>query len=531
MGAMKHTAESIELETLATFTAARQRRTGLLIGAMLLTVALVAALAFWDSERQAEATLSDFAQEQATLASSVAADLGNRLQSARRDALLAAEQTLNGQTVSLRLREPYLSLQVEAVSAPDSRPAPGDDAVLVQAPIDAERRISLRVSLTQLLSGLRQLERQDELILLIAPPGALEAQMFFTTAGKQLRSGLLSKALAEPQTFILVPRYKSAHLGLPSRMALAGFAHYDGGPVGTWRVAAVCSALRERDRNRWSRWRAVFTVLLAGGLVLLFGGVALITQRKELEMERALAIANLRRQRDERLLRASKAATMGTLALGITHELATPLGVITGRAEQLLGRLSSDERATRSLQAILDQAHHIGQIIRGFLGLVRGHSPPTEPMPPSEVVRGAVALVDHRFAKANVLLSVSVAEDLPLIRGDLRLLEHVLVNLLLNACDACEDQGQVEVLVTVQNGNILFSVMDNGVGISAADAERVMEPFFTIKPVEKGSGLGLAIANEIVKNHSGELHLSPRTQGGTCATISLPIWQGDSHGS
>ena len=58
-----------------------------------------------------------------------------------------------------------------------------------------------------------------------------------------------------------------------------------------------------------------------------------------------------------------------------------------------------------------------------------------------------------------------------------------------------------------------------------------MEPFFTTKPGEKGTGLGLAIANEIVKNHSGELHLTPRAQGGTCATISIPIWQGDAHGN
>ena len=440
----------MELGPLATLTPSQKRPIRLLIFSMLLTVALVAALAFWDSERQAEATLSDFAQEQATLASSVAADLGNRLQSARRDALLAAEQTLTGQPISPRLREPYLALQVESSadsSPPLSRP---ENGVLIKVPIDAERSISLRVSLTHLLSGLRAIERQNALILLISPPGIPDAQIFYTTDGKQLCSALLGKALAEPQSFIVIPRQKSAHLGLPRRMALAGFSHYDGGPLGTWHVAAVSSAVRERDRNRWSRWRAVLTVLLASGLVLVFGGVALVTQRKELEMERALAIADLRRQRDERLLRASKAATMGTLALGITHELSTPLGVITLRTEQLQSRLASDERATRSLQAILDQAHHIGQIIRGFLSLVRGNRQPTEPMPPAEVVRGAVTLVDHRFAKANVRLALTVAEELPLIRGDLRLLEHALVNLLLNACDACQEQGLVEILVTAQ---------------------------------------------------------------------------------
>ena len=528
---MNRKVSSMEQGSLCSLPPTQKRRTRILIGSMLFVVALVAALAFGDAERQGEATLSDFAQEQATLASSVAADLGNRLQGARRDALLAAEQTLAGQPIAPRLREPYLALQVEPAGEPRATLTDVDSGVAIHVPVDAERRISLRVPLTHLLSGLRPLERQNSLVLLISVPGSRDSQTFYTTAGKKLRSALLSNALTEPQSFIVVPRHKAADLGLPSRMALAGFSHYDGGQLGTWHVAAVASAVRERDRNRWARWRAVLTVLLASGLVLIFGGVALVMQRKELEMERALAIANLRRQRDERLLRASKAATMGTLALGITHELSTPLGVITGRAEQLQSRLASDERATRNLQVILDQAHHIGQIIRGFLSLVRGNSAPTEPMPPTAVVRGAVALVDHRFAKAQVQLTVSAAEDLPLIRGDLRLLEHALVNLLLNACDACQEQGLVELLVMAQGSLIRFSVLDNGAGISVADAERVMEPFFTTKPIDEGTGLGLAIANEIVKNHSGELHLTPRAQGGTCATMSIPIWQGDSHGS
>lgn len=506
------------------------RQTRLLIGSMLLTVALIAALAFWDSERQAEATLDDFAQEQATLASSVAADLGNRLLGARRDALLAAELLLQGQPIPPRLREPYLALQVDTGSEPA---AARGDSIAITVPVDAERRVSLLISLDQLLSGVRHLERRGALLLLLSPPAAAGSPAFYTTEGKRLGVAVLSRALTEGQTAVVVPRQEAALLGLPARMALAGLARLDGGPLGTFYVAAVSSALRERDRNRWARWRAVLGVLLASGLVLAFGGVALHTQRKELEMERALAIADLRRQRDERLLRASKAATMGTLALGITHELSTPLGVITGRTEQLLSRLAGDERASRNLQAILDQAHHIGQIIRGFLSLVRGNHPPTEPMPPSLVVQGAVALVEHRFAKAGVRLATAVAEELPLVRGDLRLLEHALVNLLLNACDACAacraDEGLVEVVVRARPGHIEFAVLDNGAGISPADAERALEPFFTTKPAEEGTGLGLAIAQEIVKNHSGELHLFPRPEGGTCATIHLPIWQGDAH--
>lgn len=501
-----------------------QRRIWVLIGSMLLSVALVAAVAFWDSERQSEATLEDFAQERAILASSVAADLGNRLLSAQRDALLAAEQALAGQPIAPRLREPYVELRVQPVNHPAPREPEG--GALISVPVDAQRRVDLVISMRHLLLDLRHLEREKGLVFLLAPPDASGRPVIYTTEGERVAAPWLQRALADAQTAVIVARKDAAQLGLPARMALAGLARTGGGSLGTWRVAAVASALRERDRNRRARWRAVLGVLLASALVLTFGGVALSLQRKELMMERALAIADLARRRDEKLLRASKAATMGTLALGITHELSTPLGIITGRTEQLLSRLSGDERTTRSLEAILDQANHIGQIVRGFLGLARGHATPTEPLPPAEVVRGAVVLCEHRFAKAQVSLLTTVAADLPLIRGELRLLEHALVNLLLNACDACKAGGLVEVGVSAEAGFIAFSVLDSGVGISASDAERAMEPFFTTKPAEAGTGLGLAIAQEIVKNHRGSLYLGPRPRGGTCAIIRIPIWRG-----
>jgi signal transduction histidine kinase len=279
-----------------------------------------------------------------------------------------------------------------------------------------------------------------------------------------------------------------------------------------------------------ARFRAVLGVLLASGLVLVFGGVALLLQRKELQMEQELAIADLRRKRDEKLVRANKAATLGTLALGIAHELSTPLGVITVRTEQLKNRLSQDERADRSLQSILEQANHISQTIRGLLSLCRGDHPPTEPLSPIAVVSGAVALCEHRFAKANVKLTVTPATaDVPSIRGDKRLLEQALVNLLLNACDACNEGGRVDVRITKENDHIIFSVRDNGIGISAAHAERVLEPFFTTKPAEQGSGLSLAIAGEIVKHHRGELRLEPEASGGTRATIEIPVWPAEAH--
>jgi signal transduction histidine kinase len=98
-----------------------------------------------------------------------------------------------------------------------------------------------------------------------------------------------------------------------------------------------------------------------------------------------------------------------------------------------------------------------------------------------------------------------------------------LVNLLLNACDACQAGGHVELRVVAEEDRVAFVVLDDGGGISADAAARIMDPFFTTKPVGEGSGLGLAIANELVKHHRGTLTVAAREgHAGTRASVELP---------
>jgi signal transduction histidine kinase len=342
--------------------------------------------------------------------------------------------------------------------------------------------------------------------------------------GRWPRSAPIEAAVAAGSQRARLSPSEAAELGLPARTAIAGLAEVAGpGPDGgRWRVAAVTSAWRERDRGFRTRNRILLAVLAAGGLVLGFGGLALYRQRKELELARALELADLRRQRDERLEHLDKAATLGTLAIGIAHEVSTPLGVISGRAEQLLPRVAADERAKEAARVILAQAGRIGEIIRALLSLARGGSASFSRIRPEQIAENARGLVDHRFTSSGTRLEIDIPRDLPAIDGDQLLLEHALVNLLKNACEACPRGGKVALELRVEGPWLVFRVLDDGAGISDEAAARATEPFFTTKAQQGGTGLGLAIVNEILAHHGGKLSIRPRAPRGTEVRIEIP---------
>jgi signal transduction histidine kinase len=439
-----------------------------LAAAMAAIVAVVAGLAYWDAERESAAALQDFAQEQATLAAAVSA--------------------------ALRIR-----------GTPDHA-----------------------IAESEVMTELRAIERPKALAILLRRP---DDSTFRTTGGRALTSPRLIQAIGRGNSVSRIPREEAADFGLPSRTALAGLAHLDAGAGRTWDLVAIASAERERDREQWARRRLLLSVLTAAGLVVAFGGLALRNQRKELVLERELAVADLQQSRDERLQRANKAAVMGTLAMGVAHEISTPLGVIAARAEQMKPRVEGDERLSASVAAILSQTDRIDQVVRGLLGLARGDVPSAQRLDPRALVDNAVGLVEHRFAKSGVLLTAEVDPEVPAVLGDPRLLEHAVVNLLLNACDACKLGGEVAVRARRHgnDGEVEILVEDTGTGISPADAGRALEPFFTTKAREGGTGLGLAIAREIVASHRGSLVFTAGEPRGTRASIHLPPAESAEH--
>jgi signal transduction histidine kinase len=358
----------------------------------------------------------------------------------------------------------------------------------------------------------RSVAHDPKSVTAIEEPGSIVALFkrgttLTNTAGESVHCAAIENAHDEP--WARLSREEAAAVGLPARMAIAGIARVDADV----QVAVIATALRVRDRQSRAMWRLVLGLALTAGVI---GGLGILAHRKQLR----LAVSEAMQERDERLVRADKLATMGALATGIAHEVSTPLGVIVGRAEQLLPKVAADERATKSVNVIAEQAERITRIVRSFLRLARGGTPSLEKVPPEELAKAALELVEHRFEKAGVALTHDIGHTLPPVAVDPKLVEQVLVNLLLNACDA--GATTVELAVRTDAEHVAFVVTDDGEGITPSIAERAKEPFFTTKSEERGTGLGLAIANEIVKHHHGELTLTPRTDAkGTRATVHL----------
>ena len=440
---------------------------------MLVALGAVFAGAAWSATVERRAALDDFSHEHATLATMVGVDFEHRL----------------------------------AERVGPTRSAGGSDSSLAD---DA---------LQDLLSGARRLEERRELMVLAGRP---QQQGFLTTDGRLIPSARLRTALDSDVRTITIPRDEAVEFGLPRRMAVAGLARVAPGEHGAWGIVVLASAERMRNREQHEGWRLALTVLVVTVLVAGFGGLAQRRQRRELALERQVAVSSLQREREALLAKADKMAALAALSTGIAHELGTPLGVIVGRVEQTLTGLGDDERASIPLAIVLEQVGRIQAIVRGCLALARGDAPHLVQTSPSSIAKHAIELVGHRFRNADVTLTWDVEADLPQLACEPSLFEQALVNVLLNACHASPTGGAVRLQVSSTADRVRFVVDDDGAGVSDEVALRATEPFFSTKREEGGSGLGLTIAREIVSHHAGTLTLARRdTVRGTRAVIEV----------
>ncbi len=229
---------------------------------------------------------------------------------------------------------------------------------------------------------------------------------------------------------------------------------------------------------------------------------------------------------EQQLVRSEKLATVGVLAAGIAHEIGTPLGVARGRAEYMLGKLSPDEPRAADARQIVEQIDQVSRTFRRLLDFAR-MKPSTARLATDagDLAASVVELLRLEAERRQVTLEVDVAPGVPPVAADAEQLEQVLVNLVMNAMDACDGGGRVTVsaeLAEVSPPAVRIAVADDGRGIADEDQGQVFDPFFTTKKRGKGTGLGLAIVAQVARDHGATVELDSRPEEGTRVTLVWP---------
>jgi signal transduction histidine kinase len=219
------------------------------------------------------------------------------------------------------------------------------------------------------------------------------------------------------------------------------------------------------------------------------------------------------------------------LAATVSHELKTPLASMRVLVETLLDSPKLDESRTREyLQLIAQENERLSRLIQNFLTFSRmqrrRHSFQFSSLPARQVVEAAMASARGRFDSPRCRLDVQVEDDLPPIMADADALAAALINLIENAYKYSEEVKHIVLRARAENGNVIFSVTDNGIGIGPRERRRLFEPFYQVdeRLSRKGTGcgLGLSIVQFITKAHRGSVSVESQPGYGSTFCISLP---------
>jgi signal transduction histidine kinase len=227
----------------------------------------------------------------------------------------------------------------------------------------------------------------------------------------------------------------------------------------------------------------------------------------------------LARARDD-LIRSEKLATVGHLAAGMAHEIGNPLAAVVGYLNILKEDLADDSRDL--VERSLAETGRIDKLIRELLEYSAPVDRQTEFFCPIALLHETIELLRHQGQFASIEFDDQSVADGSLVNMDRGRLMQVWINLLLNAQDAMQGKGRIELTSKQDNHTISISILDDGDGVDPVVVKRIFEPFFTTKAPGSGYGLGLAVCQRIIDENGGRIEVFSNPDRGACFTVTLP---------
>jgi PAS domain S-box-containing protein len=229
-----------------------------------------------------------------------------------------------------------------------------------------------------------------------------------------------------------------------------------------------------------------------------------------------------RAELEQRLVQADKLTSIGLLAAGVAHEVNTPLAVISTYAQMLAKQVANDEQKTVLLDKIARQTFRASEIVNSLLNFSRTSTTDFGDVNLNKVIQETLSLLEHQLSKAGVQIKAELDPGMRSIHGNAGKLQQVFLNLFLNARDAMDRGGTLEVRTWCEESGARVDVSDTGPGIPSEYLHKIYDPFFTTKAARKGTGLGLAVTYGIMQEHGGSIEVSNRRAGGARFHLELP---------
>lgn len=258
----------------------------------------------------------------------------------------------------------------------------------------------------------------------------------------------------------------------------------------------------------------LFTALVAGYFRLVMG------QREKVERLVEERTAQLK-ETQLQLIQAEKLESVGRLAAGVAHEVKNPLAIIQLGLDFL--KPSAEGEAAEVVDEMDEAVGRADKVVKGLVDFSRSDKLDMERQDLNDVVEAALRMVKHELQARKISLHDKLAAGLPLLLLDKGKIEQVLINLCMNAAQAMDSKGELNVETSRIGEEVLLLVKDTGPGIPADKLDKIFDPFFTTKAVGKGTGLGLSVVRNIIELHNAAIAVQNRPQGGASFTIRFPV--------
>lgn len=249
---------------------------------------------------------------------------------------------------------------------------------------------------------------------------------------------------------------------------------------------------------------------------------SLLEAQRELEQrvtERTAELENTYGQ----LLHAEKLGAVGRLSASIAHEFNNPLFGILNVLNGIRNRAVLDEIDAQLVDMAVKECHRMKTLIQNLQSFNRPSAGIINRVDLHETMDNVLLLARKELKNRRISVERHYSEALPCILAVPDQLKQVVLNLVGNACDACEGGGCIRITTEIHGDRVALHFSDTGVGIEPENLERIFEPFFTTKPEVKGTGLGLSVSYGIIKRHGGSIEVRSEPGKGSTFTITLPV--------